>query len=355
MSRFLASRPARTDPYVPGEQPRDRRYIKLNTNESPYPPPPSVIAAAGAAAGEVSLYPDPEYRDLRAAVAPVLGTTPDRLMMTNGSDEILYDAFAAFCDGDRPAVFADVTYGFYRVFAAGLGIPFREIPLREDFTLDVEAFAGARGMAVIANPNAPTGIALSRAQVERIVRSDPDRVVVVDEAYAAFGAESSVPLTEVYDNLLVTGTFSKSRSMAGARLGYGIGDPSLIADLQRIRYAVNPYNVSRMADAMGRAAAGEEAYFRDCCRKIAGTREWTREQLEEMGFETTPSSANFLFVRSPDIAGETLYRRLKEKGILIRHFTGPRLDDWNRITVGTPRQMEILLNRIREIITEDMK
>ena len=349
MSRFFSARHTGLTPYTPGEQPRDAQYIKLNTNESPFPPPQSVIDAAAAEAGRLQLYSDPECTELAAAAAAHFGVSTAQLVMTNGSDEVLDFAFQAFADEMHPLVFPDITYGFYPVFAARSRIPYTEIPLKDDFSIDPADYIGRRCTIVIANPNAPTGKALPRDEIARIVRGNPDGVVIVDEAYVDFGGESAVPLTAKFDNLLVTQTFSKSRSMAGARLGFGIGAPSLIADLQTIRCAVNPYNVNRMTAAAGIAALREQPYFDRCRAQIVENRAYTAKALRSRGFDVVDSAANFLFAQAPDSDGETLYRDLKARGVLVRHFDKPRIANYNRITIGTRAQMDALLAAIDAI------
>ncbi|MBQ8911031.1 MAG: aminotransferase class I/II-fold pyridoxal phosphate-dependent enzyme, partial [Clostridia bacterium] len=251
MSRFFSKKYESLTPYTPGEQPKGQTFIKLNTNESPFPPSLKAQKAAAEAAGLLQLYSDPTCQALNEKMAKVLGVGSENILMTNGSDEVLNFAFMAFCDEDHPAAFADITYGFYSVFAKLNGVPYLEIPLNDDFTLPVDAFTKIPHTLFIANPNAPTGLAISLCDVERILQSNPDRVVVIDEAYVDFGGESAVCLIDKYDNLLVTGTFSKSRSMAGARLGFGVACPSLIADLNTLKYSTNPYNVNRMTMAAG--------------------------------------------------------------------------------------------------------
>lgn len=353
MSRFFSSKYDALEAYTPGEQPRDLQYVKLNTNESPFPPSPGVIAAAARAAETLRLYSDPESAALTAAVAERYGVSPSQVLMTNGSDEILNFAFMAFGDARHGFVFPDITYGFYPVFAAVNAVPFREIPLRRDFTIDVRDYCGVGQNIVIANPNAPTGLLLSVAQIEEIVRTNPEHVVVIDEAYIDFGGESCVPLVAKYDNLLVTQTFSKSRSLAGARLGFGIGAPSLIQDLNTIQYSTNPYNVNRMTAAAGAAAIADDAYYRANARIIMENRAFTQTELQKRGFAVLDSAANFLFAKAPFADGETLYRRLKERGILIRHWNKPRIGDWCRITVGTRAQMEALLAAVDALMKEE--
>ena len=353
MSRFFSPRFAALTPYTPGEQPRDKKYVKLNTNESPYDVPESVVRAAEAAARDFRLYPDPTCLALSKALGRAEGIDPDRVVWGNGSDELLNFAFMAYCDGNTPAVFPDITYGFYPVFAAVNRVPTRIIPLREDFSVDLATMMKTPGTVFLANPNAPTGIALSRDQVERLVRSDPDRMVVVDEAYVDFGAETSAPLTEKYKNLLVIRTFSKSRSMAGARIGYAIGDPELIQDLETLRYANNPYNLSRVAIAAGEAMLEEEKLMRERCAAVASTREETSRALADLGFVLTPSRSNFLFARHPALDGGKFYRDLKDRGILVRHFDLPRIKDYVRVTVGSPEDMETFVKSVRSILEDE--
>ncbi len=352
MSRFFSDKYQALTPYTPGEQPRERRYIKLNTNESPFPPSLRAQAAANEAAAGLHLYSDPTARALNAAMADLLGVDPDEILFTNGSDEILNFAFGAFCDEHCPAVFPDITYGFYTVFAEYNRVPYVTVPLREDLTIDPADYYGGGHTVFIANPNAPTGIPLTRGQIEEIVKHNPDNVVVVDEAYVDFGAESAVPLIRKYDNLLVTQTFSKSRSMAGARLGFGVGCRSLIRDLNTLKYATNPYNVNAMTMAAGIGTLADEAYTRANCRTVAQTREYTVEKLQAMGFLLTDSMANFVFARHPRIDGGEIYRRLKERGILVRHFDTPRIRQFNRITIGTRDEMDALLAALQNISEE---
>ena len=350
MGRFFSEKYADLEAYVPGEQPKDQQYIKLNTNENAFPPHPAVAEAAEREARNLHLYPDPECTELRAVLAERLGLAPDELIMVNGSDDILNFAFMAFCDAHIPAVFPDITYGFYPVFARLNRVPFREIPLQEDLTVRAEDYLQAGGTIFLANPNAPTGIALSRKQIERILQANPHNVVVVDEAYVDFGAESCIPLIREYDNLLVTQTFSKSRSMAGGRLGYGAANPEMIRDLNTLRYSTNPYNIDRMTLAAGTACLQHDDYNEENCRTIARTRDRTREELIKLGFEVTHSSANFLFARHPEISGGELYRKLKARGILIRHFDTERIRDYNRISIGTDEQMDAFLNAAAELL-----
>ena len=352
MSRFFSTKYQNLKAYTPGEQPRDMQYIKLNTNESPFPPSPSVAEAVAAEAGKLALYSDPECTELVAEASKVFGVDKSQILMTNGSDEILNFAFMAFCDAEHPIVFPDITYGFYPVFAELNGIPYEKIPLKDDFSIDVNDYIGIGKNIVIANPNAPTGLTLSLDEIEQIVKTNPDNIVIIDEAYVDFGAESAVSLINKYANLLVTQTFSKSRSMAGARLGFGIGASSLIADMQTIKYSTNPYNVNRMTMAAGAAALRENDYYMDNCKKIADVREYTKNELEKLGFFVTDSKANFLFAKSDRIDGEVLYKELKKRGVLVRHFTTDKIAQYNRITVGTKEQMDVFLAKTKEILKE---
>jgi len=353
MSRFFSSKYKNLTPYTPGEQPKDMQYIKLNTNESPFPPSKKAAEYASEAAKSLQLYPDPTCSALTGKVAQTLGVKPENVLLTNGSDEILNFAFMAFCDDTHPAIFPDITYGFYSVFASLNGIPYEEIPLKEDFTIDTANYKGANKTIFIANPNAPTGICLSLSEIEEIVKTNPDSVVVIDEAYVDFGGESAVSLIDKYDNLLVTQTFSKSRSMAGARLGFGVGNTSLIADLNTVKYSTNPYNINKMTMAAALGMLEDEAYTKENCTTIIKNREYTAEKLKEMGFLMTESKTNFLFAKHPDVSGEKIYLKLKERGILVRHFTNGKICEYNRITVGTKEQMEALLCAISEILEEE--
>ncbi|MBQ1371129.1 MAG: histidinol-phosphate transaminase [Acutalibacteraceae bacterium] len=352
MSKYFSSRFASLEPYVPGEQPQDMSYIKLNTNESPFDPPKEVVPVIREAARSIRLYSDPESNELRQAIADYYGLEPENVMATNGSDEALNYAFMAFCDEEHPIVFPEITYGFYPVIAKLNNIPYETISLREDYTIDVREYEGINKNICIANPNAPTGIALSLEEVEQIVRTNPDNIIIIDEAYVDFGARSAVPLLYRYDNLLITQTFSKSRSLAGGRLGFILGAKDLIADMNTLRNASNPYNINRMTAKAGIVTLRENTYFKNSCQAIQFNRRYTSRALEALGFEILPSSANFLFIRSERIGGEELYLRLKEKGVLIRHFSDPKISDWNRVTIGTKVQMDKFLAKVEEIFVE---
>lgn len=352
MSRFFTEKFKNLVPYTPGEQPKDMQYIKLNTNESPFPPSKAVSDAVLNESKKLQLYSDPESTNIRAKLAKTFGVNTNQVIVTNGSDEVLNFAFMAFSDEKSPLIFPDITYGFYPVFAELNHIPYEEKQLTSDFKIDINDYIGTNKTVVIANPNAPTGICLSLQEIESIVKSNPDNVVIIDEAYVDFGADSAVSLVHKYDNLLVTQTFSKSRSMAGARLGFGIGNEKLIADLNTIRYSTNPYNVNRMTEAAGVAALEDNGYYMDNCKTITANREWTVAELQKLGFEVLPSKANFVFAKSDKIDGERLYLELKKRGILVRHFTKDAIRQYNRITIGTTKQMKKLIDTISLILKE---
>ena len=350
MSRFLSPTLSHLEPYTPGEQPQDRSYVKLNTNESPYPPAPAVLEAIQKETGRLQLYPDPACAALRQKAAAYYGLEPDQIMAGNGSDENLFFALRAFCDENHPLAHADITYGCYTVWCGLLHIPEDIIPLEADFSLDPIQYHGRKETIVIANPNAPTGLALPPEAIGAIADANPDNVVIVDEAYVDFGAQSCVPLIASHDNLLVVQTFSKSRQMAGARLGLTMGNRELIADMERVRSSLNPYNINRMTLAAGIAALESTGYFNETRHQVMETRAWTAGELARRGFELTHSQTNFLFARTDRMEGGTLYQALRDKGVLVRHFSAPRISDWLRITVGTMEQMETLLNKLDEIL-----
>ena len=353
MSRYMSARFDGLEAYVPGEQPQDMRYVKLNTNESPFPPSPEVRAAVNAAEAErLNRYPDPEGKVLRARLAEMYGVEPDNVFLANGSDELLFFAFLAFCDGERPVAFPSISYGFYPVYAQLLRLPYTEVPLREGFVLDPADYCGLGKNIVIANPNAPTGRAISTADIEEIVRSNPDHVVLIDEAYVDFGGESCLPLIHKYDNLLVCQTFSKFRSLAGGRLGFALAGGGLIAGLEKIRYSINSYNINRLTAAAALATLDSNGYYLENSKKIQASRAYAAAELDKLGFETLPSLANFIFTRCPRMEGGALYRALKARGVLVRHWDRPEISDWLRVTIGTREQMDIFLDKVREILKE---
>ncbi len=355
MSRYFTDTLNKLEPYTPGEQPQDMQYIKLNTNESPFPPSEKAKAIAAEHERALNLYSDPTCSLVTEKLAEIYGLEPDELILGNGSDELLFFSFKAFCDEKRPAVFPDITYGFYPVFAEINRVPYKEIPLKKDFTIDTADYAGKGCTIFIANPNAPTGLSLSTAAVEELVKSHPDDVVIIDEAYVDFGGSSCIPLTRHYDNILVIRTFSKSRSLAGARIGFAVGSKELIRDLNTIRYSFNPYNINSMTMAMAYGVLCDEEYTAANCRTIEENRAYTVSELEKLGFTITDSRANFIFVRDPKISGDKLYAELKKKGILVRHFNKERIKDYNRITIGTKEQMDALIAAVKELHQEEQE
>ena len=350
MSRFFSERYSNLIPYTPGEQPKNMEYIKLNTNESPYPPSQNVYEAVKKEAEKLHLYSDPQASVITEKIAKRYGVDKSQVLVTNGSDEVLNFAFMAFGSDKKEMLFPNITYGFYTVFAELNGLRYREVPLKGDFTIDVNDYIGKDTMIVIANPNSPTGIALTLDEIEKIVKSNKNSVVVIDEAYVDFGAQSAVSLVDKYDNLLVTMTFSKSRSMAGGRIGFGIGSREIINDLNTIKYSTNPYNVNRISQVAGACAIDSDEYYMANCKEIIKTREYTKKSLEELGFLVLDSRANFLFAKSDKISGKDLYLKLKENGVLVRHFDKEIIKDFNRITIGTKEQMDIFLRETKRIL-----
>jgi histidinol-phosphate aminotransferase len=354
MSRFLSSKYKDLEAYTPGEQPRDMKYIKLNTNESPYPPSKRVVdALSSEEVLKLNLYSDPTAKALKTRIAELYGVEYENVFVSNGSDDILNFSFMAFCEGEKRGVrFPEISYGFYSVYAELHGASYKAIPLKDDFSIDIADYMKNDASVVIANPNAPTGIALALSNIEKIVMANPDNLVLIDEAYVDFGGESAVALTKKYSNLLVVGTFSKSRSLAGARLGFAIANKEIISDLEKIKYSTNPYNINRLSLIAGEMAILDNAYYMDNCKKIIETREYTQKKLRELGFSLTESKANFIFAKSDKIGGKELYSALKSRGILVRHFDKEKIKDYNRITVGTREEMDALISAITDILKE---
>lgn len=327
-------------PYTPGEQPKDRVFIKLNTNENPYPPSPKVLEAiCGATDDRLRLYPDPEASDLKQAIANFHGVAPDQVFCGNGSDEVLGLCFYAFFSPGKKIVFPDITYSFYPVYAELFHLDYEEIPLNEDFSLPVDRFLEHHSGAVICNPNAPTGKTLPLSEIRRILEAHPDAVVLVDEAYADFGAQSAVSLLEEYPNLVTVHTMSKSRSLAGMRLGYALGSPDLIAAVNCVKNSFNSYPIDRLAMAAGVAAMEDVAYFDETRRQVMATRERTTEELRKLGFLVHDSNANFIFISHPDRSGRELQQALRDRGVLVRWFDRPRIRDYLRVSIGTDQEM----------------
>ena len=351
MSRYMSRRFDSLEEYVPGEQPQDKKYIKLNTNESPFPPSPEVIKALDSAEVEnLKLYSDPEARLLKKAIAEQTGTKPENIFVSNGSDETLNFFFMAFCDDEKKVAFPDITYGFYKVFAELYGLDFSEIPLNADFSINPGDYKNIGKNVVIANPNAPTGLALGLDKIEEIVASNPDYIVVIDEAYVDFGAQSAAELIGKYDNLLVVRTFSKSRSLAGARLGFAIGNSEIIADLEKIKFSTNPYNVNRLTLKAGEASIKDTAYFEKTRSEIIKNRSYITDELKKCGFTVLDSKTNFVFAKSDRICGADYYSYLKEHGILVRHFNSDKICDYNRISIGTMADMQRLAEVTRKLL-----
>lgn len=352
MSKYLSIKYKNLKPYVPGEQPQNMEYNKLNTNESPFPPSPLAQRMAREAAGDLQLYSDPDCRQLCSVASDYWGIEKDQVLFFNGSDETINYACMAFCDKIHPMVFPDITYGFYEVVAGVNSVPFKKIPLKEDFTIDPEDYIGLNTPIFIANPNAPTGISLPLKDIERIIAGNPDSAVIIDEAYVDFGGESALPLINKYDNLLVIQTFSKSRSLAGGRLGLAFGSREITADINAIKFSVSPYAINRMTMGAAIGAITDDEYFKANCQKIIKTRESSVKRLRELGFEVLPSSANFVFARNPKMGGRELYEGLKERGVLVRYFDKDRLRDFLRISIGSEAQMEDLFAKLKELLGE---
>lgn len=405
MSLFLSKASESLLPYTPGEQPQGRKFIKLNTNECPYPPSPKVVEAilagyeeiaanqAAKAAGcgtagvagmaaqaekadcgcnasateagkmaekaakvmppelaNLRLYSDPEERVLIEAIADHYGVGSNQVIAGNGSDEILGFAFRAFCDQNAPLQFADLTYGFYPALCGLYGIPFKVVPLEEDFTLNIEPYKNCGNNVIIANPNAPTGMNLPLSAIEEVAASNSDRVVMVDEAYVDFGGESCVSLLPKYENLVIIQTFSKSRSLAGARVGFAIANPDLIADMNRIKYSFNPYNVNRLSILAGAAAMRDWDYTKECTGRICKTREKTTEALRALGFTVLDSKTNFIFAKSGDMPGKVYFDGLREAGILVRRWDSERIKDYVRISIGSEEEMETFVEETKKLV-----
>ncbi len=348
MSRFLARDFINIAPYTPGEQPQTGSFVKLNTNESPYPPSPMVVKAVCENASSMRLYPDPDCRELNKAMAAAFGIEANQLIMGNGSDELLAFIFQAFCsDG---AAFPDITYGFYKVWSELYGVKTRALPLSSDFTICLDDYRDLSETIFIANPNAPTGIALSPGEIMSLVREKPDRLVVVDEAYVDFGAESCLPYINECDNLIIVQTFSKSRNLAGGRVAFAAANTAIIEDLNRIKFSFHPYNLSRLSQFAGIAAVTDKDYYLKCTSQIKATREKTAKKLKALGFEMTESMANFLFAKHPKMCGAELYSKLRGKGILVRYFGTGRIKEYLRITIGSEEEMKALIKAADEIL-----
>ena len=350
MSRFWSSVVHSLQPYVPGEQPKLDDLVKLNTNENPYPPSPRVLAAIAAATEDLRLYPDPRATRLRQTIAARYGVVADEVFVGNGSDEVLAHAFQGLLKQDAPLLFPDITYSFYPVYCGLYGVAYEAVPLDDAMRLRIADFRRPCGAILLPNPNAPTGIALSRDEIAALLAEHPDRLVVVDEAYVDFGAESAVPLVARHDNLLVVQTLSKSRALAGLRVGFAIGQRPLIEALERVKDSFNPYPLDRLALAGAVAAMEDDEWFEETRARIMAGRDALAQALAGLGFAVLPSLANFVFARHPDHAGATLAARLRDRGVLVRHFRHPRIEDYLRITVGTEDQSSRLIALLGELV-----
>lgn len=351
MSRSWEANVRKVVPYVPGEQPKLPNLVKLNTNENPYPPSPAVRKVLEEMnTDDLRLYPDPAADALVDAFAEVYGLEKDQVFTGVGSDDVLAMSFLTFFNSDQPILFPDITYSFYDVWADLFRIPYKQIPLDENFVIRPEDYTIRNGGVIFPNPNAPTGVLLGREQVRSIIKANPDVVVIVDEAYIDFGGESVIDMIGTYDNLLVVQTLSKSRSLAGMRIGAAFGNAKLIAYLNDVKYSFNSYTMNRTAIAAGRAAVLDTDYFRETVEKVINTREWTKERLRELGFEFGDSMANFIFARHKSVPAEELFAELRKAGIIVRYFKKPRIDQYLRISIGTDEQMQRLIGFLKEYL-----
>lgn len=341
------------EPYTPGEQPKDTDVIKLNTNENPYPPSPAVEKTLqGFDTCRLRLYPDPAVSDLVESLAKRYGVGKDQVFVGVGSDDVISMCFLTFFNGEEPILFPDITYSFYDVWANLYGIPYRQIPLDENFRIRPEEYHVPNSGIILPNPNAPTGVEEPLSAIEEILKANPDSVVIIDEAYVDFGAKSALSLLDQYENLLVVQTFSKSRSLAGMRIGYCFGSPKMIKYLNDVKYSFNSYTMSSPAIAAGVAAVEDEAYFQECCEKIIATREWAKEELTALGFTFPDSASNFIFAHHKSVPARELFAALKEAHIYVRYFDKPRIDNHLRITIGTREQMEALFAFLKKYLAE---
>lgn len=351
MSRFWSKVTNSITPYVPGEQPQDRKYIKLNTNENPYPPSQKVYDAInGENSCDIRLYPDSDATGLKTALSKYYKVNREEVFVGNGSDEVLAFCFPAFFNPEEVIAFPDITYSFYPIYADLFGITYKTVSLDKDFTIPLDGFSKDLKGVFLANPNAPTGIAIERDEIEALVKGLPNTLIIVDEAYVDFGSQSMVPLINKYDNLLVIQTFSKSRQLAGLRVGFAIGNACLIEGLEKIKNSFNSYTLDRIAQKASIAALSDEQHFKETCEKIIKTRDCTYEKLKELGFRVLPSKTNFLFMTHEKFSGRELQLKLKQEGILVRHFPKPNTENWLRITIGTDEEMGILIEKLKGLI-----
>jgi len=351
MSKFLSNLYSALEPYTPGEQPKDKAYIKLNTNESPFSPSPKVVEAISTEIiNDLNLYPDPEVSLLRDALAENFGVKRENVFVGNGSDDVIAFSIMAFCGRGGSLACPDITYGFYPVYAELFGVNLTEVPLRDDFSVKVEDYKSFNCPVIIANPNAPTGLMLSLEEVEALINQNPNRLVIMDEAYMDFGKASAAELTKKYNNLIVIQTFSKSRSLAGLRVGFAVANAEIIRDLETMRFSFNPYNINSLTMRAATAAIKDSAYYDNCINKIIDNREYSKAELTKMGFKVLNSKSNFIFASHPKYSAKTLYEELKNRGILVRYFSKERIKDFVRITVGSKEQMQTVVNEIKDIL-----
>ena len=351
MSRFWSPLVHQLTPYVPGEQPKIPNLTKLNTNESPYGPSPKVYEAIKQATNDtLRLYPDPQAQDLKQALADYTGLPANHIFVGNGSDEVLALAYQALLKQDKPLLFPDISYSFYPVYCKMYQVDYEQIPLDENFKINLADYQRPNGGIIFPNPNAPTGIALPLGEIRQLLDNNPDSVVLVDEAYVDFGTESAVSLVKDYPNLLVTQTFSKSWALAGLRVGFAVGQPELIEALIRVKDSFNSYPLDRLALAGAKAAVEDQDYFKSTCNKVITSREKLTQALSQLGFDVLPSSANFVFARHPQHEGAWLAQKLREKALLVRHFNQPRISSFLRITLGTEEQNTLLIQLLTKLI-----
>ncbi|MEP5569988.1 MAG: histidinol-phosphate transaminase [Halioglobus sp.] len=351
MSRFWSELAGKLTPYVPGEQPKGSQLVKLNTNENPYGPAPGVFEAIAATTGDsLRRYPDPDSSELRAAYARREGLTADQVFLGNGSDEVLAHTFQALLKHSRPLLFPDISYSFYPVWCELYEVPYRRVPLTQDYRVDVDAYSGEAGGIIIPNPNAPTGILLSLEEIRRLLAANPDTVVVIDEAYIDFGGESATALIPEHDNLLVIQTLSKSRSLAGLRVGVAFGQSELIQGLVRVKDSFNSYPMDVVAQRAALASLDDEQWFKNTCGQVMDTRERVLGRMQTLGFEVLPSAANFLFGRHPEHSAEVLFAALRDRGVIVRYFNKPRISEFLRISIGTDEEMDSLLAALEDIV-----
>ncbi|MBL4827959.1 MAG: histidinol-phosphate transaminase [Spongiibacteraceae bacterium] len=352
MSMYWSEIVSQLEPYVPGEQPKQADLIKLNTNENPYPPSLKVQQAlSGDLLDSLRLYPDPDSSELKKSVANYHSVKPENVFVGNGSDEVLALAFMAFFQQNKPLLFPDITYSFYPVYCRLYGIDYKTIPLANDFTIDINTYKQPNGGIIFPNPNAPTSIGMPLASIETLLNANLDSVVIIDEAYIDFGGQSASCLINRYPNVLVVQTLSKSRSLAGLRVGFALGDVHLINGLNRVKDSFNSYPLDTLAQTAAKAAIDDIDYFRECNDKIIATRQWTTQALQSLGFKVLPSQANFVFVRPVTIDAAVLFARLRDKNILVRYFNKARVDQFLRITIGTDQQMQALVTALEQILT----